>query len=209
MPDDVPPFLRLYGSSPSPGGVVDLAEVEHNQQHPYTLCKTVTSALCFPLRSRGLSRALKTLHWSVFARRSGRRALYGLRCPHRLAPLGAGRYLCDRCPCSGSLLPPQAAVASAAVLVPDGAQTVAASRIIAIKKSPTSSVRLCSGNTSTSGTLCLLLHSPGTLPRSKNAPLERFCPPERTAGTSCSHPSMVHQLYIPDYCNKKTALRFP
>ena len=137
MPDDVPPFLRLYGSSPSPGGVVDLAEVEHNQQHPYTLCKTVTSALCFPLRARGLSRALQTLHWSVFARRyAERRALYGLRCPHRRASLGAGRRLCDRGPCSGSLLPPQAAVASAAVLVPDGAQAAAASRIIAIKKEP-------------------------------------------------------------------------
>ena len=26
------------------------------------------------------------------------------------------------------------------------------------------------------------------LPRSKNAPQERFCPPERAAGTSCSIP---------------------
>ena len=66
---------------------------------------------------RGLSRALKRLRRSLFARRSGRRALYGLRCPHRRAPLGTGRHLCDRCPCSGSLFPPQAAVAFAAVLV--------------------------------------------------------------------------------------------
>lgn len=44
-----------------------------------------------------------------------------LRCPHRSEPLGAGLHLCDRCPCSGSLFPPLAAVAFAAVLVPDGA----------------------------------------------------------------------------------------
>ena len=54
----------------------------------------------------------------------------------------AGRCLCDRGPGSGSLFPPQAAAAFAAVLVPDDAQTAAAFRITAIKNSPTLSVRL-------------------------------------------------------------------
>ena len=48
----------------------------------------------------------------------------------------AGRRLCDRGPGSGSLFPPQAAAAFAAVLVPDDAQTAAAFRITAIKKQP-------------------------------------------------------------------------
>ena len=47
----------------------------------------------------------------------------------------AGRRLCDRCPCFGSLFPPQAAVASAAVLVLRWC-TSSTSRIIAIKKEP-------------------------------------------------------------------------
>ena len=46
----------------------------------------------------------------------------------------AGRRLCDRCPCFGSLFPPQAAVASAAVRVP--VCTNSTSRTIATKKQP-------------------------------------------------------------------------
>ena len=82
-----------------------------------------------------------------------------MRYPHRSAPLGTGRHLCDRCPCSGSLFPPQAAAAFAAVLVlrlhqlniPDCCNlieqgldpaTFSLSRIIAIKNSPAFSVRL-------------------------------------------------------------------
>ena len=57
----------------------------------------------------------------------------------------AGRRLCDRGPCSGSLFPPQAAAACAAVLVPDGAQTVAAFRITAIKKQPCTLCKAVSG----------------------------------------------------------------
>ena len=57
----------------------------------------------------------------------------------------AGRRLCDRGPCSGSLFPPQAAAACAAVLVPDGAQTAAAFRITAIKKQPYTLCKAVSG----------------------------------------------------------------
>src|SRR5699024_2012515 len=39
----------------------------------------------------------------------------GLRCPHRAARLGTALALCDRCPCSASLYPPQAALGSAAL----------------------------------------------------------------------------------------------
>src|SRR5699024_10692453 len=71
-------------------------------------------------------------------------ALYGLRCPHWSAPLGAGRRLCDRCPCSGSLFPPQAADAFTAVLVLRWC-TSATSRIIAIKKQPYAMRKTVSG----------------------------------------------------------------
>ena len=77
------------------------------------------------------------------------------------------------------------AVAFAAVLVPDGAQTVATFRIIAIKKSPTLSVRLYSGNISTPGTLCFLSHSPGTLPRANQQSTGLLVPALRCRLTSC------------------------
>ena len=78
----------------------------------------------------------KMIHCTVFARRYARRrgpTGCGARIGQR--PL-AGRRLCDCGPGSGSLFPPQAAAAFAAVLVPDDAQTAAAFRITAIKKQP-------------------------------------------------------------------------
>ena len=62
---------------------------------------------------RGLSRALKTPHRGVFAPRYAERGIS--TCGYRIerCPL-TWLVLCDRCACSGSLFPPQAAVTSAA-----------------------------------------------------------------------------------------------
>ncbi len=62
---------------------------------------------------RGLSRALKTPHRGVFAPRYAKRGIS--TCGYRIEqrPL-MWLVLCDRCACSGSLFPPQAAVTSAA-----------------------------------------------------------------------------------------------
>src|SRR5699024_38587 len=64
-----------------------------------------------------------------FAQRGGsdpaaapRLLLDGLRFPHRAARLGAALALCDRCPCSASLHPPQAALGFAALWIPTVAQ---------------------------------------------------------------------------------------
>lgn len=96
--------------------------------------------------------------------------------------------------------------------------------------SPTHCVRLCSGNDSTPATLCLLPHSPGTLPRRLTGcgarigrrplggtlplrPLPLLQLPASAAGggrlRSCSRPRWCTGCRgIPDYCNKKRALRF-
>ena len=74
-------------------------------------------------------------------------------------------------------------VASAAVLVPFC--TSSTFRIIAIKKSPTLSVRLRSGSISTPGTFCTLSHSPGTLPRANQQSAGLLVPALRCYLTSC------------------------
>lgn len=62
---------------------------------------------------RGLSRALKVPHWGIF---SGRDVpwVYGLAVTASACAPWAGLVLCDRCACSGSLFPLQAAVTSTA-----------------------------------------------------------------------------------------------
>ena len=50
----------------------------------------------------------------------------------------------------------------------------------------------------------------GTLPRSKKRPAGAFLPAGTWDGRhELFSPPMVHQLYVPDYSNKKAALRFP
>ncbi len=123
---------------------------------------------------------------------------YGLRCPHRLRPLGAGPCLCDRCLCSGSLFPPLAAVASAAVLVPDGAPGTAFPKAGHKKKALLSSKAFlwCAISGRHLPPFLLIRHHRD--PRSKNGPPDRFCPPEQTAGPSCSRPRWRTGYCFPD-----------
>ena len=84
----------------------------------------------------------------------------------------------DRRPCFGFPLSPSQRFLSpsAPALCP---------RIIAIKKSPTFSVRLYSGNISTPGTFCSLSHSLGTLPWANQQSAGLLVPALRCRLTSC------------------------
>ena len=93
----------------------------------------------------------------------------------------AGRRLCDRGPGSGSLFPPQAAAAFAAVLVPDDAQTAAAFRITAIKKQPYAFRKAAP----TSGPADRRI-PPGTLPRANQQSARLLVPALR-----CRRPVLV------------------
>ena len=126
------------------------------------------SSRCSRTIPRGLSRALKTPHWGVFAPRYAERGVS--TCGYRIErrPL-TWLVLCDRCACFGFLFPPQAAVTSAASCSRPRwctcPQYLGKSQQ---KNSPTFPVNLY-----------LPFISPGTLPRPKNAPPGRFCPAVR------------------------------
>ena len=133
---------------------------------------------------RGLSRGLTKRPLDCW-NRPGRKTAgpYGLRCPHRPAPLGRAAASATAAPAPAPCFRRRRRSPSQLFSSSDGAQTAAAFRIIATKKSPTFSVRLCNGNTSTPVPSQFLSLSPGTLPRSKKGPLDPFCPPvRRTAG---------------------------
>ena len=87
---------------------------------------------------RGLSRALKMPQWGIFFGRDIPWA-YGLAVTASACAPWAGLVLCDRCACSGSLLPPQQAV-----LVPHGAQTAVPSKT-SNKKYPAASCEVFCG----------------------------------------------------------------
>ena len=99
---------------------------------------------------RGLSRALKTPHWGVFAPRYAERGVSTCGYRIELRPL-TWLVLCDRCACSGFLFPPQAAVTSAASCSrPRWCTDPQCPGKLQQKNSPTFSVRLylgalCSG----------------------------------------------------------------
>ena len=90
-----------------------------------------------------------------------------MRFPHRRAPLERAAASATAAPAPAPCFRRRRRPPSQLFESSDGAQTVAAFRVIAIKKQP---YTLCkavfrSGNTSTPGTFCSLSHSPGTLPR--------------------------------------------
>ena len=92
----------------------------------------------------GLSRALKTVHWTVFVRRDVPPA-YNLRLPHRPAPLGRGLSSATAAPALALCFrrrrrsPPQQAI-----LVPNGAQTAVPSKT-SNKKYPAASCEVFCG----------------------------------------------------------------
>ena len=93
----------------------------------------------------GLSRALKTVHWTVFVRRDVPPA-YDLRLPHRPAPLGRGLFSATAAPALALCFrrrrrsPPQQAI-----LVPNGAQTAVPSKTYNKKKYPAASCEVFCG----------------------------------------------------------------
>ena len=92
----------------------------------------------------GLSRALKTVHWTVFVRRDVPPA-YDLRLPHRPAPFGRGLSSATAAPALALCFrrrrwsPPQQAI-----LVPNGAQTAVPSKTYN-KKYPAASCEVLCG----------------------------------------------------------------
>ena len=102
-----------------------------------------------------------------------------------------------------------AAVAFAAVLIPEGAPESRNVPESSNKKQPYVSVRLFFGAPSAGKFRPpFLLIRPRRDPRSKNGPLDRFCPPEQAAGTSCSSPDGAPGITFPKAGHKKKALRF-
>ena len=105
--------------------------------------------------------------------------------------------LCDRCPCFGSLFPPQAAVACAAIpvrvtgSVPSLWAAQKEKHLLPKKQVPCA---YFSGSARTRN-----------LPRSKNVPQERFCPPPQAADPSFSIPVRVTGSvpYPRDYTKRK------
>ena len=140
---------QLFSSSDG-AQTVAASRVVAIKKEPYTLCKAVfrngntstPGTLCFPSHPRGLSRGLTNSPQDCWFRRCG--AVLRVAVPALVGAPWAERRLCDRCPCSGSLFPPQAAVAFTAVLVLRWC-TSATSRIIAIKKQPYAMRKTVSG----------------------------------------------------------------
>ena len=116
------PPSQLFSSSDGAQTVAAFRVIAIKKQ-PYTLCKAVfrndntstPSTLCFPSHSRGLSRGLTNSLQDCWFRHCG--AVLRVAVPASAGAPWAERRLCDRGPCSGSLFPPQAAVAFTAVLV--------------------------------------------------------------------------------------------
>ena len=78
-------------------------------------CAAIYRKRAFSIAPTGISRGLTNSPLDCSLRTAVRRPVSGAGAPHRAAPLGAGLALCDPWPCSGSLYPPQAAVACAAI----------------------------------------------------------------------------------------------